>query len=248
MQTTAATAPVSALSGNHLLDRLDVDDRARIEPYLKPVAFERGQVLYKAGDRLGLVYFPTSGMISLVAVMQDGHVAETATIGREGCVGLSASGAVDMAFVRHSVQIPGTGYSIDVERLEEMLETSAMLRSVVARFREVFMRMALQAVACNALHVVERRLARWVLTTHDRSEADLLLLTQEFLAGMLGVQRGAVNTAARGLQEHGLIDYARGKITILNRAGLEAAACECYALIRTEITKLFPDPPSATAS
>jgi len=240
--------PVSALSGNHLLDRLDADDRARIDPHLSPVAFVRDQILYNSGDRLGHIYFPTSGMISLVAVMQDGHVAETATIGREGCVGLSATGSIDMAFVQHNVQIAGTGYRIDVERFEEVLELSATLRTIVARFREVFVRMALQAVACNALHVVERRLARWVLTTHDRSEADLLLLTQEFLAGMLGVQRGAVNTAARGLQEHGLIDYARGKITILDRAGLEAAACECYALIRGEITKLFPDLTPAPAT
>jgi len=230
---------VFAPSGNHVLDRLGVEDRARIDTYLKPVTFERGQILYKVGERLGLVYFPISGMISLVAVMQDGHTAETASVGREGCVGLGATGAVDMAFVRYDVQIPGTGYSIEVERLEEVLETSAMLRSVVARFREVFMRMALQAVACNALHLVERRVARCVLTTHDRSEADLLLLTQEFLASMLGVQRGAVNTAARGLQARGLIGYARGKITILDRVGLEAAACECYALIRSEITKLF---------
>lgn len=232
-------------SSNHLLDRIPTDERASIDAWLEPVALDAGQVLYEPGDAMTHVYFLTSGMVSLVAIMKDGRNVESATIGREGAIGMSASGYVDPAFTRHVVQIPAAGYRTTAADFEEMIDQSVKFCSAVVRWREVMLRMALQLVACNSLHDVRQRCARWILTTHDRTEADQLPLTQEFLAGMLGVQRNAVNIVARDLQRLGLIEYRRGRVAVIDREGLIGASCECYSLIHDEVAKLFADGPSS---
>jgi len=232
-------------SSNHLLDRIPADERVKIDEHLEPVTLNQGEVLYEPGQLMTHVYFPTSGMISLVAVMEDGRSTESATVGREGATGMSASGYVDPAFTRHVVQIAGAGYRTTAERFEDMVDTSVKLCSAVVRWREVLLRMTLQSVACNSLHDVRQRCARWILTTHDRTEANRLPLTQEFLAEMLGVKRNAINIVARDLQRLGIIEYKRGRVTVVDRDGLAAVSCECYGKIRGEIAKLFADPPSS---
>lgn len=228
-------------SSNHLLDRIPADERAKINGRLEPVILNAGQILYEPGDRLTHVYFLTSGMISLVAVMKDGRTTEIASIGREGVAGMSASGYVDQAFNRFTVQIPGAGYRTTAADFEQMIDDSVALCSSVCRWREVLLRMTLQSVACNSLHDARQRYARWILTTHDRTEADRLPLTQEFLAEMLGVKRNAINIVARDLQRVGLIEYKRGRVSVMNREGLTDVSCECYSLIQSEISKLFAD-------
>ena len=229
-------------SSNHLLARVPAAEFDALHRYLTPVTLDQGQILYEPGDRLEHVYLLTSGMISLVTVMKDGRTAETATVGREGAVAMSAGGYVDDAFVRFIVQIPGTALRTTAKGFEQMVDDSVRFCSAVSRWREVFARSALQAVACNAVHHVRERCARWIATTHDRTEANRLPLTQEFLAEMLGVKRNAISIVARELQAEGLIDYVRGRISVIDRPGLERAACECYGIIRGETAKLFADP------
>jgi len=232
-------------SSNHLLDCVPADERARMNDRLEPVQFEAGHVLYEPGDPLTHVYLPLAGMISLVAVMADGRAAEGMTIGREGAAALSASGYVDAAFTRFVVQLPGSGYRVKAEDFEDLVDESVAFCSAVTRWREVMIRMSLQSVACNALHSVRQRLARWILTTHDRTETDRLPLTQEFLAIMLGVKRNAVSIVARDFLEIGAIEYRRGKITVINLDLLKFESCECYARIRGEISLLFSQGPSS---
>ncbi len=231
-------------SSNHLLDRIPTGERAKIDARLEPVTLDAGQVLYEPGDPMTHVYFPTSGMISLVAVMKDGRTTEAATVGREGAAGLSASGYVDPAFTRHVVQIPAAGYRATAADFEDMVDESVTFCSAVVRWREVLLRATLQSVACNSLHDARQRCARWILTTHDRTEVDRLPLTQVFLAEMLGVKRNAINIVARELQAMGMIEYKRGRVTVINRDRLMEISCECYALVRAEISRLFSDGPS----
>jgi CRP-like cAMP-binding protein len=226
------------------LARVPPDERRAFAGQLEEVAFETCQVLYEPGDALTHVYLPASGMLTLIAVMADGRGIETATVGREGAVGLSASGYLDEAFTRVVVQVPGDGHRIAAADFEELIDRSVAFCSAVVRWREVLTRTALQAVACNAVHDVRKRAARWMLTTHDRTAKDRLPLTQEVLAEMLGVRRNAVSVVAREFQSSGLIEYSRGRVTVVDRPGLEATACECYRLIRAEVTKLTRDPPS----
>lgn len=246
---TSVSQPVpdgkTLASSNHLLDRVPPDERQRMMEKLEPVTLESGQVLYEPGDKLTHVYLLLSGMISLVSVMEDGRAVESATIGREGAAGMSASGYVDEAFTRYVVQLPGDGYRAPAADFEQMIDDSVAFCSAVTRWREVLVRMAIQSVACNALHNVRQRLARWILTTHDRTETNRLPLTQEFLAEMLGVKRNAINLVARELQEMGAIEYKRGKVSVINPEALKAVSCECYGLIRGEISKLFTQGPSS---
>lgn len=240
----AATRTAASSGSNHLLDRMTAAERARADGRLEPVLLERGQVLYEPGDAMTHVYFLTSGMVSLVVVMKDGRTTESATIGREGAMGMSASGYVDAAFTRHVVQISGTGYRASAADFEDMIDESVAFCSAVVRWREVLLRMTLQSVACNSLHDVRQRCARWILTTHDRTETDRLPMTQEFLAEMLGVKRNAISIVARDLQRMGIIEYKRGRLTVIDRHALGRVSCECYGLVHAEIAKLFGDSPS----
>ena len=227
---------------NYLFARVKPADRARILERLEPVSLAAGTTLYMPGDPLTHVYFPSSGMISLIAEDAGGRSTEASTIGREGAVGMSASGYVDAAFARCAVRIPGSAFRTPAADFEDMIDMSPELCSAVARWREVMLRMTLQLVACNALHNVRQRCARWILTTRDRFEADPLPLTQELLADMLGVKRNAISVVAREFGAAGAIDYKRGQISVLDADALGHAACECYGLIRREVDKLANDP------
>jgi len=225
---------------NRFLAALPRADLALLTPHLHPVSLERGTLLHDAGDEIEHVYFPHNGMISLVAVMQDGMTVETATVGRGGAVGTTAGLGSRCAFGRAVVQLPGWAERISCARFHAIAQQDEALRNLVVRYNDVLIMQIQQSVACNALHAMEARLCRWLLQTHDCIEGDTVPLTQEFLAQMLGVRRTTVTIAARLLQSAGMIRYRRGLVHIVDRAALEDAACECYALIRQQIDRIFP--------
>lgn len=230
---------VSWPRANYLLSRVLDEDQPKLRRWLSEVPLELGQVLYQPGQRLDHVYLPTAGIISLVVVMPDGRCAETAAIGCEGAAGMSASGFVDTAFTRFQVQLPGAAQLVSAAAFEDMVDSSVRFCSAVSRYRDVLTRTTLQSVACNALHDVRRRCARWILMTYDRTNGDRLPMTQEFVAAMLGVKRNAISKVARDLQSEAVIEYRRGKIAVVDRDRLQAIACDCYGIIHDEVSKLL---------
>lgn len=230
---------------NHLFARVSATDRRKLGRLLEPVTLTAGDVLFATDAPQTHIYFPTSGMISLVITASEGGTTEVATIGCEGAAGMSASGYVDPAFAMTIVQVSGEGFRTTAANFEDMVDTSVEFCSAVSRWRDVLLRTTLQSVACNTMHNVRQRVARWILTTADRVEGDQLTVTQEFLAEMLGVKRNAINIVAREFQAIGAIEYRRGKVTVLDRTKLTTIVCDCYPRIRAEIRKLFVDGPSA---
>jgi len=231
--------PVPALQ-NSLLEALPASDYAYVSAHLVQVELERGRLLYDPGDLIDTIYFPHDGVISLMTLMENGAAIESATIGPEGALGLMAAVAPRQSLSRAIVQTPLTAAKISAERLHEAWEKSARVRDLIDRHSEALFGHAIQSVACNALHSVEARFCRWLLTCHDRISSDTIALTQEFLADMLGVQRTTVTAVARSMQEKGLIRYRRGVVDIIDRPGLEAQACECYGAIRRTYKRLLP--------
>jgi len=226
---------------NRLLQALPADDYALIEPHLAHVELERGRLLYDPGDPIDQVYFPHDGVISLMTLMESGAAIESATIGPEGAVGLMAAVSPREALSRVMVQTPVKAGRVSVERMHEAWERSPRVRDLIDRHSEAVYAHAIQSVACNALHSVEARFCRWLLTCHDRITTNTVALTQEFLADMLGVQRTTVTAVARTLQDKGVIRYRRGVVDIVDRKGLEALTCECYGTIRRSYHRLLPE-------
>src|SRR6478735_2463509 len=220
-------APQAEHRTNWLLAALDPADFAALEPHLTVVDLTLKQVLYEAGDPIRYAYFPHHAIVSLVNVLEDGNTVEVALFGRGGVVGLLSALVTREAFGRYIVQMAGTASRIAVEPLNEVRNAHPKLRQVIASYGEVLLAQTFQILTCNAVHPVEARCCRWILMMHDRAEQDTLSLTHEFLAEMLGVQRSTVSMVARTLQETGLIRQSRGSITVIDRAGLEEAACEC---------------------
>jgi CRP-like cAMP-binding protein len=225
---------------NRLLQALAPQDFALLEPHFEFVNLKRGQVLYETDEVIRYTYFPHEAVIALVSVMSNGASAEMAVVGREGLVGLVAAAITPTSFGRYVVQIPGTASRISLEQMNKMLSTHPNIRGMVQRFSEAIMSRILQNVACNAIHPVEARFARWLLSTHDRVDRDGLPLSHEALADMLGVQRSTVSATARALQTAGLIEQGRGSIIVKDRVGLERASCECYGRVRQTFERLLP--------
>ena len=214
---------------NALLRSLSPDDYHELQRHLKPVGFKSGHVLYEPEDQVEWVYFPESGLVSLISVMLSGDQVESAVVGREGGVGfLEASGA-GIIFSRAIVQIDLVAQRAPALAYVQALDASATLRRTIAAHVELTVAEGRQTIACIAHHPAEARLAWWLLECQDRTGQDRLPLTQEFLSAMLGVQRSTVSQVAAILKADGLIDYSRGVILILDRAGLQAKSCECYA-------------------
>ncbi|QRM35697.1 Crp/Fnr family transcriptional regulator [Microvirga sp. VF16] len=235
-----APAPRINHRANRLLAALEPDDYAALEPHLHAVSLQQDQVLYEAGDPLRHAIFPHDTVVSLVAVLKDGRSAEMAVYGREGGLGLVSSMTARQSFGRSIVQADGTASRIELECLHEVISTRPKVRQLVLHFTEAMMARVLQNVACNAVHSVEERCCRWILSMHDRLDRDTVPLTHEFLADMLGVQRSTVSSITRSLQEAGLIRQGRGVITVIDRAGLERASCECYGTVRRSFERLLP--------
>jgi CRP-like cAMP-binding protein len=198
---------------------------------LKEKTFKQGVVLHEAGDPIEHVYFPQTGMISLVVVTQDGTSIEAATVGREGSVGIHAGLGRRLAFTRAISQIPSKCSYLPAERLRKVTENDGAVRDLIARYTELLLAESQQIAVCNAKHNAEARLCRWLLQTRDRIESETVPLTQEFLSEMLGVRRTTVTLVARALQAAGLIKYRRGVIHIEDAERLKGGACECYAAI-----------------
>jgi CRP-like cAMP-binding protein len=237
-----AVAPLSSVNHrmNRLLAALEPDDFVALEPHLQGVSLQQDQVLYEAGDPVRHACFPHDTVVSLVAVLKDGRSAEMAVYGREGALGLVSSMMARQSFGRYIVQASGSASQIELERLHAVISTRPKVRQLVLNFAEAMMARVLQNVACNAVHSVEERCCRWILSMHDRLDRDTVPLTHEFLADMLGVQRSTVSSITRALQAAGLIRQGRGVITVMNRAGVERASCECYGTVRRSFERLLP--------
>jgi CRP-like cAMP-binding protein len=224
---------------NRLLGLLPARDYERLRPHLHRVALENRQPLYTAGKPIDFVYFIESGVGSMVNTMANGEAAEVGTIGNEGVVGLPLVFGGDMAPISVYIQVPGAGLRMKAALFKSELARSASMRSVMLRYAHAFFNQVAQSAACNRFHSLDQRCCRWLLMTHDRTHSDQFLLTQEFLAMMLGVQRTGVSAAASALQKAGLIHYRRGNITILDRRGLERRSCECYRVSKAEFDRLL---------
>lgn len=220
-------------TGNLLLDALSDPDRALIAPYLESISCTRGQTAFEAGGEVTHVTFPChNAVLALVVTTRDGRTAETATIGYEGAAGGLVSRGRIPAFVTGMVQVGGPMLRIEAGRLEEAASRSASLRDLFVRYADCLMAQLLQMSACNALHPIEQRCLRWLLTLQDRIAGDTLPITHELLAAMLGIQRTYLTRILRRLQDQGLIRVGRGRITVLDHAAVSAAACECHARVR----------------
>jgi CRP-like cAMP-binding protein len=225
---------------NRLLAAHAIEDYACLEPHLEVVQLPLGKVLYERGDPIDYAYFPHDAVISLLAVFQGGETAEMSTIGPEGVFGFVASQGHPDAFGRFTIQVPGAASRVRLDRLQDVLNACPSVRMVFTKYLQALMAQTFQIVACNAVHPVDARCCRWILTTQDRVRREELALTHEALAQMLGVQRSTVSSVTGRLQAAGLINQRRGSITVLNRAGLEAVACECYGTIRDEFQRRLP--------
>ena len=234
---------------NRLLAALPDEALCRLRPHLRAVDLPRGRVLCEADDPLRRVYFPEAGAVSLVTVFEDGTTAEMATVGREGVVGIGALLGGGHAFGRHVVTISGSALSVGASCFQSALRENRDLRVACETYAQAFLAYLLQNVACNAIHRVDQRCARWLLMCDDQAEGNRFELTQESLAEMLGVRRSTVTVIAGSLQRAGMIYYRRGTITVLDRRGLEATGCECYRIVRdTYERSLLPAPPSGPSS
>jgi CRP-like cAMP-binding protein len=224
---------------NRLLAALPPADYARVRPHLQPVTFALGDLVYDTGGPQDSLYFPTTAVVSLLYTMEDGSTAEMGLTGNDGVVGIALFLGGDTTPNRAVVQIAGEALRIPAKRLLAEFKQGGAVQQVLLRYIQAFITQISQTAVCNRLHAVEQRLCRWLLLSHDRVHSHELPMTQEFIAHMLGGRRESVTVAAGRLQDAGLIHYARGHITILDRAGLEATVCECYQVVKQEIDRLF---------
>jgi CRP-like cAMP-binding protein len=230
---------------NHLLDALPADDLARLLPQMEPVPLPLGLVLYESGRSQGYVYFPTSSIVSLLYVMEDGASAEIAIVGNEGIVGISLFMGGETTPSRAVVQSAGDAYRMKANLIKKEFERGGEVQHLLLRYTQALITQMAQTAVCNRHHSVEQQLCRWLLLSLDRLSGIQLKMTQELIANMLGVRREGVTEAAGKLQKDGLIIYSRGQITVLDRPGLEKRVCECYAVVKKEMERLLPQPKSA---
>jgi CRP-like cAMP-binding protein len=233
---------------NRLLAELDHQDFELLAPQLRPVPLKQGVTLQEQGVRVDTVYFPLSGTISLIAVMNSGDTVETAMIGREGAVGVFAGLGHWSAFARAMVQVPGIALGMPATHFHDAVLRSESMRHLLLRYEVSLLSQVSQTAACNALHSLEARLARWLLQATDRADSTPSTLTHDVISQLLGARRTTVTLLAGKLQESGMIQYRRGHITILDRPRLEATSCECYHVIRNRSEAVFSkSPPPATS-
>jgi CRP-like cAMP-binding protein len=226
---------------NHLLRALPVGEAERMLPQLELVAMPLGKVLYESGSRLRHVYFPTTSIVSLLYVMEDGASAEIAVVGHEGLVGVALFMGGETTPSRALVQSAGYAYRLKGQVLKDEFTRAAALQHLLLRYTQALLTQMAQTAVCNRHHSVDQQLCRWLLLSLDRLPSNKLTMTQELIANMLGVRREGVTEAAGKLQAAGLIHYSRGQITVLDRPRLEAQACECYQVVKKEFDRLLPD-------
>jgi CRP-like cAMP-binding protein len=227
---------------NRLLAALPPGDFAALAPTLRSVELGFKQTLHRPDRPIEAAYFLGNGMVSMLAPLEEGQAMEVGLIGREGLVGLPVVLGAESASTEALVQMPGDALRVPAPELREVFEASAALRGVLLRYAQASHTQIAQTAACNGQHAVDERLARWMLMAHDRAGADEFPMTQEFIATMLGVRRAGISVAAGVLQKAGVIRYGYGRITVLDRAGLEAASCECYGAVRRQYERLLGAP------
>lgn len=227
------------MSANQLLMALPLRECQRLIPYLKPVNLVLGQVIYEPQQVIKEVYFPVRAMISLVSMMKDNSTTEIGLVGNEGMVGIPVFLGGNIVTNRAIVQIEGNAMKMDASVLRREFGRGEQLHKKLLLYTQARLTQVSQIAACKSHHLIEERLARWLLSVHDCVQKNELPLTQKFISEMLGVRRASVTEAAIALQKAGLISYSRGQITILERKELEQAACECYASIRNEFKRLL---------
>jgi CRP-like cAMP-binding protein len=225
---------------NRLLLALPSSNLRRLMPELEEIRCQAEQVLMDADSSLEDVFFPDSGVVSVVAVYADGSIIEMATIGREGCTGMQAFFGAKTSSVRLLVQIPGSAAKMSRAAFTRAMGSMPAFQSLVSAYVQAFMEQILVSVACNGAHSLKQRLARWLLMMRDRADQDALPITQDLLAEMLGVQRPTITNAARELEGAGLIARGRQQVTILDRQGLIKESCECYQLVRERVASHLP--------
>ena len=240
--TQERTVRSAVRQANRLLAALSPRDFAVLEPHLEPVALPRGKALFEPGDDVTTTYFPCNrAMVSLLIVTRDGREVEAATIGREGAIGGIVSEGHKPAFGRAVVQVPGEALAIPTSHLEAAKTGSPRFSDLFARYADALLAQMMQSIACNALHTAEERACRWLLACHDRAGDAVIHLTQESFAEMLGLQRTTVNAVTGALAARGLIRNHRGRVEVIDRPGLERAACECYAAVEAHFRELLPE-------
>jgi CRP-like cAMP-binding protein len=230
---------------NHLLAALPDPDWQRWLPQLERVEMPLGQVLYESGGTLSHVYFPTTAIVSLLYVMENGASAEIAVVGNEGLVGIALFMGGDSTSSRAVVQSAGSGLRLKAQIVKEDFNRAGPVLHLLLRYTQALITQMAQTAVCNRHHSLDQQLCRWLLLSLDRLKGNELVMTQELIANMLGVRREGVTEGALKLQQAGLIRYARGHISILDRDGLEKRTCECYAVVKKEYDRLLPQEPAA---
>jgi CRP-like cAMP-binding protein len=225
---------------NALIEALPDAERARWLSHLEPVELPLGAVLYESGNRLTHVYFPTTAIVSLIYVMDDGATTEIAIVGNEGIVGVSLFMGGESTTSRAVVQSAGMGYRLKASKMMEEFNRAGPVLNLLLRYTQALITQMAQTAVCNRHHSLEQQLCRWLLLSLDRLRSNEVVVTQELIANMLGVRREGVTEAAGRLHAAGLITYRRGHITVLDRAQLERRSCECYRVVRKEYDRLLP--------
>lgn len=232
-------------TSNQLLAAIPSQDLARWRQQLEPVEMPLGSVLYEPGCPLSHVYFPSTAIVSLLYVTQDGESAEIAVVGNEGVVGIALFMGGETAPNRAVVQSAGAGFRLKAQTIKAEFNRSAPVMHLLLRYTQALITQMAQTAVCNRHHSLDQQLCRWLLMSLDRLQGNALSMTQELIADMLGVRREGVSEAAGKLQRAGLISYARGRIEILDRPGLELRTCECYAVVKGEYARLLPGRPAS---
>ncbi len=237
---SAASFDSKTPKDNRLLAALPAENYDRLLPVLEPVALPLGMAIYESGGAQGYVYFPSSAIVSLLYVLEDGSSAEIAVTGCEGVVGIALFMGGETTPSRAVVQSAGGGYRMKAAELKKRFEAGGALQYLLLRFTQALITQMTQTAVCNRHHSVDQQLCRWLLLSLDRLPANDLVMTQELIANMLGVRREGVTEAAGKLQAAGVIEYSRGRIKVLDRSQLETRACECYAVVKKEYDRLLP--------
>lgn len=236
-----SSLPCAVLRSNNLISVLPPADFERWRPHLEPVDMPLGRVMYESGRTLSHVYFPTTAIVSLLYVMENGSSAEIAVVGQEGIVGISLFMGGESTTSRAVVQSAGTGFRMRAQVIKDEFNRSGPVMHLLLRYTQALITQMAQTAVCNRHHSLDQQLCRWLLLSLDRLSGSELVMTQELIANMLGVRREGVTEAALKLQRMNLIRYARGHITVLDRPGLEARTCECYAVVKKEYDRLLPN-------
>ncbi len=239
MAVTPSPSPIQ----NHLLSALPASEYEHFAAYLELVPMVAGEVLYESGGALRHVYFPTTSIVSLLYVLEDGSMAEIAMVGNEGILGVSLFMGGETTPSRAVVQTAGHGYRLRADLLKFEFNRAGPLLRLLLRYTQALITQMMQTAVCNRHHSVEQQLSRWLLLSLDRRSGQTLRMTQEVIANLLGVRREGVTEAAGQLQREGLIQYSRGQIEVLDRAGLERVVCECYGVVKLEFDRLLSDIP-----